>query len=135
MRAVRRLVFAGLGVALCAAPACVEDGSSTRERILDTHRRHAYDRCLSARALDNYTKQCELAGGTLELRRRTWVCFDGDDNANPQGMGDGPHCVCHERDEAGVCIGETDCSAGIEEACAPLLTAEVVGGRRGEDSP
>lgn len=102
-----------------------ESNEVTRQRIEEETRRDAHGRCLAHKALENYIKQCESIGAKLRVERRTYICEDESGWRNPAGMADGPYCTCQQRDEAGVCVGETDCSKGVEELCRPLLTAEL----------
>ena len=128
-RELRRRLIAALSVviAVLAFGGCDGDRwAQTRFELLDANRRQAYDRCLAHSGLENYRAQCELIGGVISVERRTYVCHDAEGQRNPDGMGDGPYCVCPQRDEHGHCDGLADCKAGIADKCAPLLEAEVV---------
>jgi len=103
-----------------------EDPDVTRARIFEAQRQDTYARCLAHGALENYRKQCEHIGGRILVVRHTFVCFGEGRERNPEGLGDGPYCVCHERNEQGRCVGEADCDAGVKEKCEPLLSAELV---------
>ncbi|HYC56491.1 MAG TPA: hypothetical protein VEL28_16290 [Candidatus Binatia bacterium] len=113
-----------LATLICSA-AC-EDPATTRARVFEAHRKDTYARCLAHGALDNYRKQCEQIGGRMLVVRHTHVCFGEGRERNPEGLGDGPFCVCHQRNAEGRCIGEADCDAGVKEKCEPLLSAELV---------
>jgi hypothetical protein len=114
-----------LGAAALGAGCSQESNETTRKRIEEETRRDAHGRCLAHRALDNYMKQCEAIGGKMRVERRTYICEDENGWRNPPGMADGPFCVCSDRNEAGECQGEADCSKGVEDACRPLLSAEI----------
>jgi hypothetical protein len=110
-----------------------DDAEWANQTIADTARRDAYERCVAHGALQKYLDQCAAIGGTARIERRTYVCEMPDGLRNPQSLGAGPHCFCVDRNDAGECVGDADCSRGVEAKCAPLLEAEVQNFTSGDD--
>jgi len=102
------------------------DSDEARGIMEQRSRRYAYERCVSHGGLKNFLKQCKAIGAKAVVQGHTYICLDADGEKNPQALGSGPFCTCHDHDEQGLCIGQADCLAGVEGECAPFLKAGVV---------